>query len=75
MVNMGISKIECPYFKLFIQNNPAAVNVFDEEAVPLTFKKQVVSWSIDKVVIKHAIKGGKNVAGATLTNGNRLVIK
>jgi hypothetical protein len=75
MVNTGISKIECPYFKLSIQNNPAAVNVFDEEAVPLEFKKQVVSWSIDKTAIKHAINGGKNVAGATLTNGKRLVIK
>ncbi len=75
MLQTGISKIECPYFKLSIQNNPAAVNIFDEDAIPLAFKEQVTSWKIDKAAIKNAINAGENVAGAMLTNGKRLVIK
>jgi hypothetical protein len=41
----------------------------------LAFKEQVTSWKIDKAAIKNAINNGQNVAGATLTNGKRLVIK
>lgn len=75
MENTGISKIECPYFKLSIQNNPASVNILDEEAIPEQFKEAVTTWKIDKPAIKEAIKNGKSVAGAELTNGTRLVIK
>ena len=75
MEHTGISKIECPYFKLSVQNNPAAVNIIDEEAVPVQFKVQVITWKIDKPAIKVAIKKGEAVPGAILTNGTRLVIK
>jgi len=71
----GISKIECPFFKLSIQKNPAAVNIFDEAAIPEQFKEQVISWKINKTAIKDAIKAGEAVKGAELTNGTRLVIK
>lgn len=71
----GISKIECPFFKLAIQKNPDAVNVTDEDAIPAQFKEQVISWKIDKTAIKAAIKGGNPVPGAELINGTRLVIK
>jgi len=75
MEHTGIIKIECPYFKLSIQNNPPAVNIFDEDAIPLEFKVQVVSWKTDKTAIKKAIQSGQSVVGANLTNGTRLVIK
>ena len=75
MEHTGIIKIECPYFKLSIQNNPPAVNIFDEDAIPLEFKVQVVSWKTDKTAIKKAIQSGQSVGGANLTNGTRLVIK
>ena len=75
MEHTGITKIECPYFKLSIQNNPPAVNIFDEDAIPLEFKVQVVSWKTDKTAIKKAIQSGQSVVGANLTNGTRLVIK
>jgi hypothetical protein len=71
----GISKIECPYFKLSIQKNPSAVNILDENAIPAAFKEQVISWKIDKAAIKDAIKAGTAVPGAELTNGTRLAIK
>ncbi len=75
MENTGITKIECPFFKLSIQKNPASVTIFDETKIPLVFKEQVISWKIDKTAIKDSIKSGETVNGAELTTGTRLVIK
>jgi hypothetical protein len=75
MEHTGITKIECPYFKLSIQNNPPAVAILDEESIPAEFKEQVISWKIDKTGIKNAIKAGKSVPGAELVNGTRLAIR
>ncbi|MGJ0484310.1 MAG: siphovirus Gp157 family protein [Methylomicrobium sp.] len=38
MEHTGITKIECPYFKLSIQNNPAAAHIFDESAISGTIQ-------------------------------------
>jgi len=75
MEHTGITKIECPYFKLSIQKNPASVNITDEKAVPDKFKEQVISWKIDKTAIKNALKTGDTVTGAVLANGTRLAIR
>ena len=75
MEHTGITKIECPYFKIAIQSNPASVSILNEESIPADYKEQVISWRIDKTAIKNAIKGGKTIPGATLTNGTRLAIK
>lgn len=75
MEHTGITKIECPYFKLSIQKNPASVNITDEKAIPDQFKEQVISWKIDKTAIKNAIKTGETVTGAVLANGTRLAIR
>jgi len=75
MEHTGITKIECPFFKLSIQKNPVAVNIFDENKIPLEFKEQVISWKIDKNAIKDLIKNGQAIPGAELTQGTRLVIK
>lgn len=71
----GITKIECPYFKLSIQNNPPAVIILDESSIPENFKEAVLTWKVDKNALKEAIKGGEIVPGAKLSNGSRLVIK
>ena len=71
----GITKIECPYFKLAIQKNPPVVNILNEEAIPVVFKEKVVTWKIDKTGIKEAIKAGQPVPGAELVNGTRLAIR
>ena len=75
MLHTGISKIECPYFKLAIQNNPPSVSFLDEEAIPERFKEKVITWKIDKSAIKDAIQSGELVPGAILTNGKRLAIR
>jgi hypothetical protein len=75
MEHSGITHIESPYFKLSIQSNPPAVDIFDENLVPAEFKEPVVNWKIDKTAIKKAIQEGQYVAGASLINGMRLVIK
>jgi hypothetical protein len=75
MEHTGITKIECPYFKIAIQKNPTAVNVTNENAIPEQFKEQVITWKIDKPAIKAAIKKGEAVPGAELISGTRLVIK
>ena len=75
MEHTGISKIECPYFKLSIQKNPAAVNVTDENAIPKQYKEEVITWKLNKPAIKKAIENGQVVPGAELNNGTRLVIK
>ncbi|MBE0437493.1 MAG: siphovirus Gp157 family protein [Methylomicrobium sp.] len=71
----GITKIECPYFKLAIQKNPPAVAILNEAAIPDEFKEKVITWKIDKTGIKEAIKAGKAVPGAELVNGTRLAIR
>lgn len=71
----GISNIECPYFKLSIQKNPAVVNILDESAIPAQFKEEITSWKIDKIAIKDAIKSGSIVPGTELINGTRLAVK
>lgn len=75
MEHTGITRIECPFFKISIQNNPASISILNEEAIPEEYKAQVISWRIDKTAIKNAIKGGETVPGATLINGTRLAIK
>lgn len=75
MIATGITKIECPYFKLTIQDNPAAVDVFDEAQVPAEFIREVITTSVDKAALKEALKRGAEVPGAKLSVSQRLVCK
>ena len=71
----GITRIESPWFALSIAKNPAAVDVFDEAAVPAEYKEEIVTVKIDKTRIKRAIESGAEVPGAVLTRGTRLAIR
>ena len=76
MIETGISKIECPYFRLSIQDNPPAVEVFDSLQIPADYMREVpATFTVDKVLIKKAIQDGFDVPGAKLTHGKRLVCK
>ena len=73
----GITKIECPYFKLSIAKNPPALDLFDSQAVPDQYKhtETVTTEQIDRAAIKAALSSGQTIDGARLVNGSRLVIK
>ena len=74
----GIQKIEGPFFRLTIQNNPAALSVTDAELVPERFWFQpetvVPPREIDKATLKAALKLKELIPGAQLTTGQRLVV-
>jgi hypothetical protein len=75
MEGCGIQKIESPWFVLAVQNNPWAVEISNEEAIPAKYKEKVVAIKLDKLAIKRALEEGKTVPGASLTRGTRLSIR
>jgi hypothetical protein len=77
MMGSGIQKIECPYFKLAVRDNPAAVEVYEPGLIPSEFMRQPEPPppSPDKTAIKEALKAGKDVPGCKLTVGQRLEIR
>lgn len=74
MQQTGITKIECPYFKLSIKNNPPMVCVDSKEDIP---KKYWVPQpdALNKVEILRDLKDGANVPGVHLMQRQRLEIK
>ena len=73
----GVQKIECPWFKLSVLENPAAVDIFEPGLVPSEYMTQPAPPppAPNKTAIKAAIAGGAEVPGARLTHGTRLDIK
>lgn len=77
MMVSGIQKIESPYFKLAVRENPPAVEVYEPGLIPAEFMRQPEPPppAVDKTAIKEALKAGQDVPGCKLTRGNRLEIK
>ncbi len=76
MIETGIHKIECPYFKLSIRDNPPTVEVFDVLQLPGDYMREVpATYAPDKALIKKAIADGYEVPGAKLTTSKRLEVK
>lgn len=77
MERCGISKIESPYFKISIRNNPASVVVDDAGAIPSEFYRypEAPPPSPDKKLIKQVIESGVDVPGVHLERGTSLSIK
>lgn len=75
MVRTGVTKIECPLFKLAVRDNPPSV-VIDGD-VPAEFMRQPDPPPpvADKKAIGEALKAGREVPGAHLARGQRLEIK
>lgn len=72
----GLQKVNSPWFVVSIAQNPEAVTVDDEEAIPRDYFKEVpVSFVLDKVLLKQAIKDGFTVPGAHLSRATSLRIK
>lgn len=76
MLDAGVRKIEGPYLRIAIRDNPAAVDVFDAEQLPAVFMRQPPppATEPDKAAIKEALKAGLDVPGARLSISQRLDI-
>ena len=78
MQRTGITKIDSPWFKIALANNPPSVVVDDEDTLKFAhpeFVKVVTTESLDKSAIKEAIKVGQIVEGAHLVQSERVTIK
>lgn len=78
MQRTGITKIDSPWFKIALANNPPSVVVDDEDTLKFAypeFVKVVTTESLDKAAIKEAIKAGQIVEGAHLVQAERVTIK
>lgn len=72
----NITKLESPLFKIRLQNNPPAVEIYEPGLIPAEFMTQPKppEPAPDKTAIKAALKAGIEVQGAKLTQGQRLVV-
>jgi hypothetical protein len=77
MMVAGIQKIECPFFKLAVRENPPAVEIYEPGTIPAEFMTQPVAPppAPNKTAIAGALKAGIEVPGAKLTRGHRLEIR
>lgn len=75
MQELGDQKIACPLFEMRIQKNPPALDVFEEALVPDEFWHMPTERVLDRAALKEAIKKGRDVQGARLTQGESLRIK
>lgn len=80
MLMAGIQKVECPYFKLAVKENPPKVVVDDEKQIPMSYMTDPAPpppppVKPDKKLIAQALKEGFDVPGCRLERGKRLEIK
>lgn len=76
MAAIGVQKIACPLFEVRIQKNPVALDVYDERMVPPEFwHTPTPVATLDKAALKDALKEGREVQGARLTQSESLRIK
>ena len=68
-------KITCPYFSIYMKDNPEAVEITDEAAIPDAYVNTKETKHIDKNKLKADLKDGFEIEGARLTRGRTLVIK
>lgn len=77
MERTGISKIECPYFKIAVRDNPPAVVIDVDASIPDRFMRQPdpPPPAPDKKAIADALKQGEEVPGCHLERSRRIEIK
>jgi hypothetical protein len=71
----GIEKVASPTLNLAVRLNPESVDLVNEYQIPDCYKKEKVTISIDKVMIKEDLRSGLEVPGAVLKRTQRLEIK
>lgn len=77
MLRTGITKIESPYFKISVKQNPASVIVDDAALIPAKYLRQAPPppAAADKKEIKAALEFGETVPGCHLEHKQSLSIK
>lgn len=77
MQTMGMKQIACPYFRITVRDNPAAVEVYEPALIPAAYMRQPEPPppAPDKKAIAEVLKKGEDVPGCRLTHGTRLEIK
>jgi len=76
MERCGITEITAndKTFAIKLKQNPESVKIDDEAVIPPDYFVEKVSKSLDKTLVKKAIKDGAAVPGCHLERGTRLVI-
>lgn len=77
MKKLGIERQETPLGTLSIRKNPISVEIIDEEKVSRAFKREKVTYTVDKTSIKkHFLDTGEIVEGVKIiTDKTSLSIK
>jgi hypothetical protein len=80
MMLAGVQKIESPYFKIAVRENPPKVIVDNEAQIPREYFTDPVpppppEPKLDKKLVAKALKDGFDVPGCHAERGNRLEIK
>lgn len=70
MIEAGCTSSDVDGVRWSIRNTPAKVIVTDEKIIPPKFFKEKTTTSLDKTLLKTALKQGASVQGATLDNGS-----
>jgi Siphovirus Gp157 len=73
MEKCQISKIECPQFVIGLQKNPCSVDIYNDDEVPMDYKKAKIENDITK--IKDDLKNGVIIPGARLVQTNSVRIR
>lgn len=73
----GLQEIKRPTLKISIRTNPPSVNVLDEEAVLLAFKRPIPArWEIDKKkILEYHKEIGDPIEGVEIVEKRRVDIK
>ena len=74
MEQLNLKSLDFINQKVTLKNNPPSVKINDEELIPDKFKKEKVSITIDKTLIKSAIQLGEEVPGAEIVINKTLLI-
>jgi len=73
MISMGLKTVRSPLFTFTVQDNQPAVHIEEDAIVPDKFLK--ISYTVDKLAIKDALKAGEVIDGCTLVQSRSLRIR
>lgn len=74
MQESGITKIDCPLFKISLRKGMEKVVIDNEMQIPDEFAKVEVVTKIDKNEVKKQLKAGAEIPGARLERGETTLL-